>query len=383
MVSVDDPGLALEALQAIERALDVLDRLAPVSSAIVCLRRLADRMEATYAQAAGAIPASHVAALTGTSLRRANEAVQLGNALAASGELRSAVSTGTVGIEQARLLGTVVNHPHFPEHAPALLAQAAALAPARLGTHLECWKSAVDPETQQSADSRQRSVRSLRFGVDLDGMTTMSARLTPEAGRVVRNALDHLVRAQRKDGTDRTADQRRADALCELAHAFASGEVHGGREVPQLLVTIEADVLLARANGAGILATGEVITPEAARRLACDAYVSPVLVRHDGEPLNVGRAERTATPAQYRALVVRDRGCAAPGCDRPPGWCQVHHLTFWEDGGRTDLDNLVLLCGAHHHLVHDDEWELTRAECDGHQQVALSPPRERELAGAR
>jgi hypothetical protein len=63
-----------------------------------------------------------------------------------------------------------------------------------------------------------------------------------------------------------------------------------------------------------------------------------------------------ATPPQRIALAARDKGCAFPGCDRPPGWTDVHHVIPWRTGGRTDLDNLILLCRHHHRLVHEGGW---------------------------
>ena len=79
------------------------------------------------------------------------------------------------------------------------------------------------------------------------------------------------------------------------------------------------------------------------------------------EPLDVGRASRTVSPAQRRALTIRDRGCVFPGCDRPPGWCDGHHIVHWADGGPTDLANLALLCHHHHKAMHEGGWTMARA----------------------
>ncbi|GAA4809988.1 HNH endonuclease signature motif containing protein [Tomitella cavernea] len=102
----------------------------------------------------------------------------------------------------------------------------------------------------------------------------------------------------------------------------------------------------------------------AARRLACDAAVTPVGVDGHGAPLNVGRPRRLAAAVQRRALAARDHGCAFPGCafpgcDRPPSGCFAHHVHHWGDGGPTDLDNLVSLCTEHHRSVHHREWTVT------------------------
>lgn len=95
------------------------------------------------------------------------------------------------------------------------------------------------------------------------------------------------------------------------------------------------------------------ITPEAARRLACDAGVSRVLMKGTSEPLDVGRKTPVVGSGMRRALVLRDGGCSFPGCGRPQAWCDVHHVRHWADGGSTALENLVLLCRPHHRAVHE------------------------------
>ena len=102
------------------------------------------------------------------------------------------------------------------------------------------------------------------------------------------------------------------------------------------------------------------ITGEAARRIACDAGITRVITDGPSQPLDVGRRTRTVPPALRTALVVRDRGCVFPGCDRPPPWTDAHHLVHWADGGVTSLDNLALLCRRHHRTVHERRWQLTR-----------------------
>ena len=78
----------------------------------------------------------------------------------------------------------------------------------------------------------------------------------------------------------------------------------------------------------------------------------------NGQVLDLGRTNRTVSPAQRKALIVRDGGCIFPGCDRPASWCDAHHIIHWLDSGPTDLWNLCLLCSAHHHIVHDGGWRL-------------------------
>ena len=93
--------------------------------------------------------------------------------------------------------------------------------------------------------------------------------------------------------------------------------------------------------------------------LLCDCTFSRIVMNGRSEVLDVGRATDIATPAQWKALVARDRHCQHPGCQRPPRDCQAHHIRHWTHGGPTDLENLQLLCW-HHHRQHHIEHNKTR-----------------------
>ena len=110
----------------------------------------------------------------------------------------------------------------------------------------------------------------------------------------------------------------------------------------------------------------------AVRRLACDAEIIPVCLGTDGEVLDVGRTSRLVTPALWRALVARDKHCAHPGCTRPPVMCHAHHIVHWADGGPTSLDNLVLVCGEHHRVLHHTPWQVRLNPVD--QRPEFLPP---------
>ena len=100
----------------------------------------------------------------------------------------------------------------------------------------------------------------------------------------------------------------------------------------------------------------------------------PTLGGAPSQPLDIGRATRVVQPAQRMTLAVRDRGCVFPGCERPLAWSEGHHLWPWINGGPTNLDNLALLCRAHHRAVHEGGWQLTRGP-DG--QFSATPPQPR------
>jgi hypothetical protein len=184
--------------------------------------------------------------------------------------------------------------------------------------------------------------------------------LTTEAAAIVSAALDplskpHPVAEGIRD--PRTAAQRRADALLEVCRlALATGELpHSGGQRPQLSLTMSYD-MLARQVGEGTLEDGRQLPASAVRRLACDAAIIPAVLGSRSEVLDLGRTRR--------AVILRDGGCAFPGCDRPPRWCDVHHITFWTLLGRTDLGNGVPLCGFHHDLIHHSQWQV-RIGADG------------------
>ncbi len=110
-----------------------------------------------------------------------------------------------------------------------------------------------------------------------------------------------------------------------------------------------------------MLENGPGVDLATARRIACDAAMVAVLHNvRDGEPLRLGRKTRTISPAQRRALRIRDGGCCFPGCHRRT-FLEAHHVQWWSLLGHTDLENLVLVCRAHHMLVHEGGFTVSAA----------------------
>jgi hypothetical protein len=308
--------------------------------ALAELRRDLDSLEAEYGRLAAGVDVSWMAQATGSTVRRAQDHAAVGAALQVSPVLAEAVRAGEVALENVAVLSAVAGHPMF--EASSLVGAAAVLTPPKLRAAVDQWRAVVDRAADETYERSCHRRRSLKFSTNLDGMVRVDGLFAAETGRVLRHALDNLVRIHRLDETGRTPEQRRADALVELAAAYNAGTVTGGRERPQILVTINVEQLAGRAGGRALLDTGETITIDAARRLACDADIATVLLKGGSEILDFGRTHRVASAAQYKALVIRDGGCRFPGWDRPPGWTQAHHIVQWPDGGRTDLDNLVL-----------------------------------------
>ncbi len=104
---------------------------------------------------------------------------------------------------------------------------------------------------------------------------------------------------------------------------------------------------------------GTLLHPQTIRRLACDGGLVTILEDPKGEPLNAGRKTRAIPPSTRRALVSRDRHCQFPGCSQDK-YVEGHHIVHWANGGKTKLDNLVLLCGRHHRAVHELGYQIRR-----------------------
>src|SRR6266542_3627373 len=214
-----------------------------------------------------------------------------------------------------------------------------------------------------------------------DGMVGVEGALPPEGGAALRLTLESLTGVPPKND-ERTAQQRRADALIELCwRQLDSGTLPSlnGRK-PHLTVVVQAETLAgapgapaARLEGAG------PISGETARRLLCGGSASVLRVDGKGVALDLGRAKRLASEAQRRVLAARDRGCVVPGCSWEARFCEPHHLDQWALGGGTRVARMVLLCKvAHHPLVHEGGWKLA-ANADG--TFALVPPWEQPRAG--
>jgi uncharacterized protein DUF222 len=192
----------------------------------------------------------------------------------------------------------------------------------------------------------------------------ITAVLDASSFDAVLTALDALAKPLPEDR--RSLAQRRGDGLAELCGHYLGA----GGQRPQLVVTIPLAELETRA-GAAVLDHGGPLTPAQLRMLACEAQVIPIVLNGDSLPTDIGRSSRVVPPQLRRALAARDRGCAFPGCGRPPGWCDAHHVQEWQHGGPTAIHNLCLLCRFHHRLIHRSEWVVQIA----HGTPEFIPPK--------
>jgi len=232
--------------------------------------------------------------------------------------------------------------------------QVAALG-ARILAHLAPDGEEPD-DTEPLTPPRELFLRRKRTGIwELNGT------FDDETGTRASALLDAL--AERRTGDDgpdhRTHPQRYGDAFSDamdLALNSPDLPMQAG-ERAHVMVAAPLDDLRTGVGKAALGDTGEITAAEA-RVHACDAMIIPAVLGGKSEPLNLGRLRRLISAGLRRALFLRDRGCAFPGCHRPPRHCQGHHIHHWADGGPTDLPNLVLMCAHHHRLLHRSGWEV-------------------------
>lgn len=278
----------------------------------------------------------------------------------------AALADGRISVAHAQLIAslrTELTDAAVAAVEPHLVEMAEVMSPSRLRGVVTHVRLTYRPDRVLADEQDLHAARQLHASSTFDGVGVGSWTLPPVSQETVMTAIHALSRPVA--GDDRSAAQRRADALVTLAEiALRSGElpVTGGVK-PHVTVVVRAEALAADseltrdrsaapAPGGADYGFGTVSTLTWTRRFLCDAVVSRIVLSATGEVLDAGRATRTFTPAQVRGIVARDRRCVWPGCDVPAAWCEAHHRIHWIDGGPTSADNGVLICGRHHDRVH-------------------------------
>ncbi len=190
------------------------------------------------------------------------------------------------------------------------------------------------------------------------GRTILNGEFDSAAAEIISTTV-HAYRDPPSEGDTRTTAQRNAAAIvqaCEVALAHLHDV---GKDAAQVSVIVDWKTLTEGAPGRMDGEFTGPLHPQDVERLLCDASISRIVTGPDCLPINLGRARRVPSAAQRRALVARDHGCRFPGCNRPAGWCQAHHKKPWIEGGLTNVEDLILLCDYHHHVIHRPGWKLT------------------------
>ena len=287
-------------------------------------RRLTEvERRATWAVDGHLSVVSWLAARVRLGFSRASQQVKLSRALRQMPVTAEAFGSGELSSEAVGLLMSAKESAPeaFPE-AEEMLVDAAGVLPAReFRAAIAYWRQAADASAAEERARRVYEGRHLHVSPTIEGTVRIDGDLDPESGQTLMTALRSVEDAWARDGVEdpRTAPQRRADAMTELCRSWLdrSDRPQLAGERPHVVVTMDLESLEGRLGRRCELSDVGPITPETARRLACDAGVSRVLTRGGFEPLDVGRRTPVVPAGMRRAVVVRDGGCRFPGCGRP------------------------------------------------------------------
>ena len=291
-------------------------------------------------------------------------------------DLATALSDGSIGIEQTRTIVATIKglptnvNPGLLAAAKVILVQTGTVTePKPFAMFAKSVALSCDPDGKlNDKDPHDRVELSIGTRNPDTGMTGIRGQLDDLGVELLGKAIEGLSKPQpAHDGTPdpRSAAVRRGHALKDVLRRYLNlgdAPTHGG-ERPHITITVDYHDLLQRI-GAAYLELGGAISAAQARTLACDAEIIPMVMGSASEVLDVGRANRLFTPAIRKAITQRDKGCTFPGCDRPPGWTEAHHVLHWLDGGISCYTNGCLLCGHHHRIIHQGHWQI-RWAADG------------------
>jgi hypothetical protein len=371
LASIDLDSMSDDAL--LDLAGELVTASNRVAAAVTTVVRAADRREAYRRDGAVSMKAwlrgscrmaPEQATATVSTGRRLEQLPQTAAAFAA-GEISAAhARIITKGMTPGRLAKATDAGIDLGETDRILADLARATAPNETARGVAMWVAGVDPDgtLDDAADTRRR----FTMAAGLDGRVHLRGELDAAGGEYLHTALAAHMNGDRPVGDTRSHAERQADALVALARGALDGgalpDVRGER--PHLRVTIDWFALCAERGAPGVaggsLGWAGAINAETARRLACDASVVRIITGPDGLPLDVGRAQRTASAAIRRAVELRDGHCVFAGCDAPPEWCDVHHVVHWAHGGPTSCDNGALLCERHHTSCHEGGFAIRR-----------------------
>jgi len=355
-----------------------------------------------------------VAQETGVSVRDASALVRVGSLSSEDSVgaiVTSAVESGSMSIAAADALMKGIGEPtaridavDFEHAVVGLIATADGRSAEQLGEAARDARAELDAATVLAQERVLRDQRSLRLHVQPDGMTRLVAVLDPESAAIVRSTFDAITaprrggprfvaaeeveRAERFARDPRTTEQLALDGFVELLRLGAAVEPGRilGEQRPAVRIHVTdadlrargADPTTGEATGLGVAAIeGQTALASlaTAERHICAAGTVPIHFDSAGQVVNVGREHRLYTARQRIGLAARDGGCIWPGCDRPPSWCEAHHIDEWKaHGGRTDIADGVLLCRFHHLMVHDQGWRVTRGTGEESCRYTAVPP---------
>ncbi|MDA3038966.1 MAG: HNH endonuclease [Actinomycetota bacterium] len=281
----------------------------------------------------------------------------------------AAVARGSVSVDHLDVLYWAVD-PLSPEVVALLIERSDHLV-SRAERHpprpfAKVLRALIDTLCSVAADqlaAAQRAASELIFWRSTDGMGHFRGTLDPERFDLLVNQVEAKISAmihaaEREGVTLSESANLSAATLLDLAICLDGGGGNDRRPLIHLLVDAKTAAEGSHEDTVCETVSGDPVPLSLLGHYACGAVIQAVLQDEDGLPLRVGRQYRSATAAQWAALTSIYSHCAWPECDQPVSRCQAHHVWSWEDGGPTDLDNLVPLCSHHHVMVHHRGWRI-------------------------
>lgn len=387
-MAADHESLSAEDILALTRVLSETRRTLDLYTAKLTM--LTARTKA-HAQAGAKDITSLIARGNGLSRKEAKDQVKIAETLETSSMLRkqmakpgmSSVKVAVIAKAMDDLPGQMTRPQR--DHIESALAEAAPTMSveqlrrkARRAVETVNIPLADEIENDQLTRNEQAHVNKVSFWMsrpDDTGMVKGGFEIDVLTADILRSVIEAKTSPRQHNGggdsdsNGKTPYQERAgEAFTDILRHLPSDSYgnHGG-VAATLVVTVTEDSLRGRTNAAGITEHGNRISAGQLRQLACTAGILPAVMGGNSHVLDLGTTRRLHSPAQRVALAQRDQGCTFPGCDLPPGWCESHHIEPWSQGGPTTINNGVLLCGRHHRLIHNSNWEV-RLGIDQHPE---------------
>ena len=279
----------------------------------------------------------------------ARERLRVAHALSHLPKISAAFSEGRLSYSKVRAM-TRVARPESEDFLMMVAHHGTANHVERLVSQYRRAEKLQHPETANDI----YMAREASYHYDDDGGLVMKVRVPADMGELLVKAIDAAMDAEYDPEDESPVAARRADALCEIAETYLNHPENSGSTADRYQVVVHK-----QAAGGTQLENGPHVSAETSERISCDCSKTEIIEDADGEPLSIGRRSRTIPPAMRRALKARDGGCRFPGCANHK-FVDGHHIQHWANGGETSLDNLVLLCRFHHHLVHEGGFDCRR-----------------------
>jgi len=320
------------------------------------------------------IPERELVAHGGLTSREAREVVSRGLVTEVAPEMGAVLAAGNTTAAHVDALGRGLKiagaeREAFMAYLPELVEASTTMSAFEFGQLVTETAKSVVTDDGLSTFERQKRETFFKMRHEADGCLSVSGKFDPISASILKSKIGRFVEAMFHSG-DREVpvevmpwiepnDHRQAQALIALVNG-ASDTASDVSARAEIVVHVDLETLKngLHAGGTCRTALGADLPVETVRRLACEAEILPVVLDGRSVPIDVGRSKRLATVHQRRALEAIHPTCAIPDCEVIFDHCNVHHIEYWENGGATDLNNMIPLCSRHHHAAHEGGWKL-------------------------